>query len=165
MRTSVIVTALGPDKHGLLAAVASAVAEQNANIDDVSQTVSNGMFTMIMFVSFDETEATLQDLQEALAATGERTGLQIHVQHESIFRFMHGKATGARLIPAYGKRVGDHVRLGGLFGEAPAMAVSGAGNEAFVARRGRIPAPLQSLTNWRGRSAPLRRLVRPRCKA
>ena len=89
MRSSVIVTALGPDQHGLLAAVATTIAEQNANVDDVSQTVSNGMFTMIMFVSFDETESTLAQLQEALVATGERVGLQIHVQHENIFKFMH----------------------------------------------------------------------------
>jgi uncharacterized protein (UPF0210 family) len=57
------------------------------------------------------------------------------------------KTTGARLIPAAGKEVGDWVRLGGLFGEAPVMPVSGASSEAFVARGGRIPAPLQSLTN------------------
>ncbi|NLG64689.1 MAG: ACT domain-containing protein [Actinobacteria bacterium] len=89
MRTSVIVTVLGPDRHGLLAAIAAAIAEQNANVDDVSQTVSNGMFTMIMFVSFDEAEATLQDLQRALAQVSDRMGLQIHVQHENIFKFMH----------------------------------------------------------------------------
>jgi len=57
------------------------------------------------------------------------------------------KTTGARLIPAVGKKVGDWVRLGGLFGEAPVMPVSGAGNECFMARGGRIPAPLQSLKN------------------
>jgi uncharacterized protein len=57
------------------------------------------------------------------------------------------KTTGARLIPAHGKKVGDWVRLGGLFGEAPVMAVSAASSEAFVARGGRIPAPLQGLTN------------------
>jgi len=89
MRTSVIVTALGPDRHGLLAAVATAIAEQNANVDDVSQTVSNGMFTMIMFVSFEESETTLQRLQETLTVVGERIGLQINVQHENIFKFMH----------------------------------------------------------------------------
>ena len=89
MRTSVIVTALGPDSHGLLAAVATTIAEQNANVDDVSQTVANDIFTMIMFVSFDETETTLQRLQDALAVTGGRVGLQINVQHEDIFRFMH----------------------------------------------------------------------------
>lgn len=89
MRTTVIVTALGPDSHGLLAQVATAIAEQNANIDDVSQTVANGMFTMIMFVSFDQGETTMAQLKQALEATGERIGLQIHVQHENIFRFMH----------------------------------------------------------------------------
>jgi ACT domain-containing protein len=89
MRTTVIVTALGPDSHGLLAQVAVTVAEQNANIDDVSQTVSNSMFTMIMFVSFDQTETTMADLKDALEKTGERVGLQIHVQHENIFKFMH----------------------------------------------------------------------------
>lgn len=89
MRTTVIVTALGPDGHGLLAKVATTVADCNANIDDVSQTVSNGMFTMIMFVSFDETETTMADLKTALGKTGEEIGLQLHVQHENIFKFMH----------------------------------------------------------------------------
>jgi ACT domain-containing protein len=89
MRTTVIVTALGPDGHGLLARVATTVADCNANIDDVSQTVSNGMFTMIMFVSFDETETTMADLKAALEKTGDEVGLQIHVQHENIFKFMH----------------------------------------------------------------------------
>jgi ACT domain-containing protein len=89
MRTTVIVTALGPDGHGLLAQVATTIAEQDANVDDVSQTVSNGMFTMIMFVSFDETETTMPSLKAALEATGERIGLQISVQHENIFKFMH----------------------------------------------------------------------------
>ena len=89
MRTTVIVTALGPDSHGLLAQVATTIAEQNANVDDVSQTVANGMFTMIMFVSFDQGETTIADLKEALEATGGRIGLQISVQHENIFKFMH----------------------------------------------------------------------------
>ncbi|MEI6725560.1 MAG: ACT domain-containing protein [Actinomycetes bacterium] len=89
MRTTVIVTALGPDSHGLLAHVATTIAEQDANVDDVSQTVANGMFTMIMFVSFDETETTMSSLKAALEATGERIGLQISVQHENIFKFMH----------------------------------------------------------------------------
>jgi ACT domain-containing protein len=88
-RTSVIVTALGADKHGLLAAVATTVAAANANVDDVSQTVTGGMFTMIMFVSFTSGDTTLTGLQEALARTGVETGLQITVQHEDIFRYMH----------------------------------------------------------------------------
>ena len=89
MRTTVIVTALGPDNHGLLAQVATTIAEQNANVDDVSQTVANGMFTMIMFVSFDQGETTIAALKDALEKTGGAIGLQIHVQHENIFKFMH----------------------------------------------------------------------------
>jgi len=88
-RTKVIVTALGPDAHGLLAAVASKVAATNANIDDVSQTVTGGMFTMIMFVSFTAEETIFEELQEALTKTGDEVGLQVTVQHEDIFRFMH----------------------------------------------------------------------------
>jgi uncharacterized protein (UPF0210 family) len=60
---------------------------------------------------------------------------------------INSKTTGARLIPAHGKKVGDWVNLGGLFGAGPVMAVSQAGNDAFMERGGRIPAPLQSLTN------------------
>jgi hypothetical protein len=60
---------------------------------------------------------------------------------------INSKTTGARLIPAYGKQVGEWVTLGGLFGAAPVMPVSAAGNDAFVGRGGRIPAPLQGLTN------------------
>ena len=60
---------------------------------------------------------------------------------------VNSKTTGARLIPAHGKKVGDWVNLGGLFGAGPVMAVSQAGNDAFMERGGRIPAPLQSLTN------------------
>lgn len=89
MRSTVIVTALGPDGRGLLARIAATIAEQKANIVDVSQTVSNGMFTMIMFVSFDESETSMAGLKDALAKTGDEVGLQVHVQHENIFRFMH----------------------------------------------------------------------------
>jgi len=60
---------------------------------------------------------------------------------------INGKTTGARLIPAYGKKAGDWVSLGGLFGEGPVMPLSTSRNDAFVARGGRIPAPLQGLTN------------------
>ena len=60
---------------------------------------------------------------------------------------VNSKTTGARLIPAHGKKVGDWVNLGGLFGAGPVMAVSQAGNDAFMERGGRIPAPLQSLSN------------------
>ncbi|MBQ1375289.1 MAG: PFL family protein [Clostridia bacterium] len=57
------------------------------------------------------------------------------------------KTTAVRVIPAYGKKVGDSVEFGGLLGSGPCMAVSPYSSEGFVKRGGRIPAPLQSLKN------------------
>ena len=59
----------------------------------------------------------------------------------------NNKTTAVRIIPAPGKDVGDFVHFGGLLGEAPIMAVSRISADTFVRRGGRIPAPLQSLTN------------------
>ena len=52
-----------------------------------------------------------------------------------------------RIIPAPGKKVGDVVEFGGLLGTGPVMAVNPNSSEAFVARGGRIPAPIHSLRN------------------
>ena len=57
------------------------------------------------------------------------------------------KTTAVRLIPAAGKHVGDMVGFGGLLGEAPVMAVNPRSPAAFIARGGRIPAPIHSLKN------------------
>jgi uncharacterized protein len=57
------------------------------------------------------------------------------------------KTTAVRVIPAPGKGVGDSVEFGGLLGNAPVMPVSNFSSEAFIKRGGRIPAPIQSLTN------------------
>ena len=60
---------------------------------------------------------------------------------------INNKTTAVRLIPAPGKRAGDTVEIGGLFGSAPVMEVHGASSAEFIARGGRIPAPLHSLKN------------------
>ena len=57
------------------------------------------------------------------------------------------KTTAVRLIPAYGKTVGDEVEFGGLLGYAPIMPVKTYSCEEFIARGGRIPAPIHSLKN------------------
>ena len=57
------------------------------------------------------------------------------------------KTTAVRLLPAPGKKVGDTIEMGGLLGSAPVMPVHSQSSEAFIARGGRIPAPLQSLKN------------------
>ncbi len=57
------------------------------------------------------------------------------------------KTTAVRIIPAYGKNVGEYVEFGGLLGTAPIMPVRNVSPAKFIARGGRIPAPMQSLKN------------------
>ena len=69
------------------------------------------------------------------------------IADEAAIGMINQKTTAVRVIPAPNKNVGDSVEFGGLLGRAPVMAVNPFGNEAFVARGGRIPAPLHSLRN------------------
>ena len=69
------------------------------------------------------------------------------IADEAAIGMVNSKTTAVRIIPAPGKDVGDEVEFGGLFGRAPIMRVSPYSAEAFIARGGRIPAPLQSLKN------------------
>ncbi len=69
------------------------------------------------------------------------------IADEAAIGMINRKTTAVRLIPAPGKKVGDSVEFGGLLGRAPVMAVSPLSSAAFVARGGRIPAPLTALNN------------------
>lgn len=60
---------------------------------------------------------------------------------------INNKTTAVRLIPAYGKKVGDEVSFGGLLGSAPVMPVHSESSEKFILRGGRIPAPQNALRN------------------
>ncbi len=69
------------------------------------------------------------------------------IADECAIGVINDKTTSARLIPAYGKKIGDYVDYGGLLGKAPVMKVSELSSNKFVGRGGRIPAPMRSLTN------------------
>ena len=69
------------------------------------------------------------------------------IADEAAIGVINNKTTAVRIIPAPGKKVGDSVEFGGLLGNAPVMSVNGAGSEEFIARGGRIPAPIHSLRN------------------
>jgi uncharacterized protein (UPF0210 family) len=60
---------------------------------------------------------------------------------------INNKTTAVRLIPVYGKGVGESVEFGGLLGHAPIMKLSDYSSEEFIKRGGRIPAPIHSLRN------------------
>ena len=69
------------------------------------------------------------------------------IADECAIGIINDKTTSARLIPAYGKKVGDFIDYGGLLGKAPIMDVRKLSCKNFVGRGGRIPAPVRSLTN------------------
>lgn len=69
------------------------------------------------------------------------------IADESAIGIINDKTTAVRIIPAYGKNIGDFVDYGGLLGKAPIMEVRKISSAGFVERGGRIPAPMRSLTN------------------
>ena len=69
------------------------------------------------------------------------------IADEAAIGMINRKTTAVRVIPVPGKKVGDRVEFGGLLGTAPIMALHGWSSEKFVARGGRIPAPIQALNN------------------
>ena len=69
------------------------------------------------------------------------------IADEAAIGMVNNKTVAVRVIPAPGKSVGDTIKFGGLFGEAPIMPVHPFSSESFISRGGRIPAPLHSLRN------------------
>ena len=69
------------------------------------------------------------------------------IADEAAIGMVNNKTTAVRLIPAAGRQVGERIDFGGLLGSAPVMPLHGGSSEEFVARGGRIPAPLHALKN------------------
>ena len=84
-----IVTVIGEDKTGIIAKVSTALYENNINIQDISQTIMQNMFTMIMLVDFRSSEISIQRITDRLDAVATEMNLSIHVQREEIFSSMH----------------------------------------------------------------------------
>ena len=84
-----IVTVVGKDKPGIIAKVSGTLAENVVNIEDISQTIVQGNFTMIMLCDFSKATVSLLELKDVMKNTGEEIGVSIHVQHEDIFNAMH----------------------------------------------------------------------------
>lgn len=84
-----IVTVIGEDKTGIIAKVSTVLYENNINIQDISQTIMQNMFTMIMLVDLRASEISVQEITDKLNAVAEEMNLSIHVQREEIFSSMH----------------------------------------------------------------------------
>jgi ACT domain-containing protein len=89
MRTPAILSVLGEDRVGIVARVSGVLAESRANIEDIRQTIIGGIFSMTMLVTVDEEATAFDELQRRLSAVGDEIGLQITLQREDVFRYMH----------------------------------------------------------------------------
>lgn len=84
-----IITVVGEDKKGIIAKVSNVLFENDINIIDISQTIMQNMFTMIMMIEFESDRTAVQDITDKLSDIEKEMGLSIHVQREEIFSSMH----------------------------------------------------------------------------
>jgi ACT domain-containing protein len=84
-----VITVIGKDRPGIIAKVSTALFEREINIDDISQTIMQGLFTMVMIVDLGRMSTSVEELQAKLQVIAEELGMQIRVQREEVFTAMH----------------------------------------------------------------------------
>ncbi len=84
-----VVTVTGKDKVGIIAMASAECAKYGANIIDISQTVLNEYFAMIMMVSLDGLKVDFNEFKDSMTKAGGECGVDIRVMHEDIFNTMH----------------------------------------------------------------------------
>lgn len=82
-----VITVIGKDMVGILAKVSTACAEANANVAEVTQSVLDNYFAMIMLVDIDQLNCSLEELKNSIEASV--PAMTVHVMHEDIFNSMH----------------------------------------------------------------------------
>lgn len=82
-----VITVIGQDKVGIIARVSGLLGENGINILDISQTIMQDVFTMIMLV--DMKDKKVSDISDGIKAIEKEMGLSIHVQSEEVFNLMH----------------------------------------------------------------------------
>lgn len=84
-----VISVIGKDTVGILAKVSERCAAVNANIVDVTQTILQDMFVMIMMVDISKINCEFAEMASSFEQLGEQMGLSIHAMHEDIFNSMH----------------------------------------------------------------------------
>ena len=84
-----VVTVIGKDNVGILHKVSGICAEYNANVIEVTQSVLQDMFAMIMLVDISAISRDFSELVDRMTSLGSELGLSIHTMHEDIFNSMH----------------------------------------------------------------------------
>ena len=84
-----VITVVGKDTVGIIAKVCTYLADNNVNILDISQTIVQDYFNMMMIVDANNSEKKFGQLADEMAELGEQIGVQIKMQSEDIFNIMH----------------------------------------------------------------------------
>lgn len=84
-----VITVIGKDTVGILTKVSGICTEYNANVIEVTQSVLQDMFAMIMLVDISKLNRDFTELADRMNALGDELGLKIHTMHEDIFNTMH----------------------------------------------------------------------------
>lgn len=84
-----IITVVGTDQVGIIAAVSAFLAERNINIEDISQTILSGNFVMMMMVDLSRSSKSLEAVKGELVIMGESMGVSVTMIHEGVFSAMH----------------------------------------------------------------------------
>ncbi len=84
-----VITVIGKDTVGIIARVCTYLSENGVNIEDISQTVLQDYFTMMMIVDISRSEKGFDELSAELSGVGEGIGVSVRMQHEDIFNIMH----------------------------------------------------------------------------
>ena len=85
----VVITVVGVDRTGIIAAVSQIMAENKVNILTINQVILDGIFNMAMIVDMDNSDITLDTLQDLLKQKGDALGVEIRAQNQAIFDAMH----------------------------------------------------------------------------
>ena len=84
-----VITVIGKDSVGILANVSAVCAKNNVNITDVTQSVQQDVFAMIMMADISGCSVEFSDFVDQMTLLGEQTGMTIYVTHEYLFNSMH----------------------------------------------------------------------------
>jgi ACT domain-containing protein len=84
-----VIMVVGVDRVGIIACITGKLADLGINILDISQTIMGDLFTMSMIVEMGSAEKSFVWVRDELIALGQEMGMEIHVQREDVFRYMH----------------------------------------------------------------------------
>ena len=85
----IVITVLGKNRPGIVAAITRVLGEANVDIRDITQSIIDDIFTMTMLADMADASLDFTELQERLAHTGDEIGVEVQVQREDVFNFMH----------------------------------------------------------------------------